>query len=60
MTAKPSHTELEAIFMQRDNFTAEEAAERLQEMRQFVSQGMDPEEVLAEEGLEPDYIFDLI
>jgi hypothetical protein len=58
--SKPAVTELEAIFMQRDNMTTEEAAERLEEMRQSVVDGMDPEEVLSGEGLEPDYIFDIV
>jgi hypothetical protein len=37
-----------------------EAREILQEMRARVMEGEDPEEVLYEEGLEPDYIFDLL
>lgn len=32
----------------------------IEEMRQEVIDGRDPEEVLYEEGFEPDYIFDLL
>jgi hypothetical protein len=32
----------------------------IDEMRERVATGEDPEEVLYEEGFEPDYIFDLI
>ncbi len=48
------------VFMHRDGDTREEAEERLAEMRERVAEGEDPEEVLYEEGLEPDYIFDLL
>ena len=37
-----------------------EAREILKEMRARVMDGEDPEEVLYEEGLEPDYVFDLL
>ena len=38
-----------------------EAAKRRRELIQMVLDGQDPEEVLEyEEGLEPDYIFDII
>ena len=40
--------------------TKEEAEIILAEMRARVNEGEDPEEVLYEEGLEPDYIFDLM
>jgi hypothetical protein len=40
--------------------TEEDAEIILAEMRARVNEGEDPEEVLYEEGLEPDYIFDLI
>lgn len=32
----------------------------ISEMREEVAEGRDPEEVLHEEGYEPDYVFDLI
>jgi len=38
----------------------EEALDRIREMKERIREGEDPEEVLYEEGLEPDYIFDLI
>ncbi len=50
-----------AILVSRDNLTLPEAQELLEEARQRVASGDDPEDVLAEEfGLEPDYLFDLI
>lgn len=53
-------TELEQIFMDRDGMTAAEARELRQEMMQRVWDGEDPEEILYEEGLEPDYVFDIL
>ena len=52
--------ELVRIFMERDGMTKEEAKEYVSDMRERVWEGENPEEVLAEEGLEPDYILDLI
>lgn len=43
----------------RRGMTDAQAREMLEEMRERVWEGEDPEEVLAEEGLEPDYVFDL-
>jgi len=48
------------IFMKRDELTKEEAEELVDEMKQRVADGENPEEVLYDEGLEPDYIFELI
>ena len=48
------------IFMNRDDLSQSEATVLLNEMRDRVSEGEDPEEVLYDEGLEPDYLFDLI
>lgn len=53
-------TEVEKILMDRDNLTAKEAKEWLNDMRKQVEDGEDPEEVLYEAGLEPDYIYDII
>lgn len=54
-------TEVEKILIERDGMSKEEAHVLLQEARERVLEGEDPEEVLREEfGLEPDYIFDLI
>lgn len=52
--------ELLQIFMDRDGMTRKEAKEYIAELRQRVWEGEDPEEVLYEEGLEPDYVFDLL
>lgn len=50
-----------AVLMQRDGLHLCEAQELLNDARQQVANGSDPEEVLLEEfGLEPDYIFDLL
>jgi hypothetical protein len=51
---------LKQIFMRRDNMTAEEADNLISEMREEVTAGVDPEEVLQEHGLEPDYMFELL
>lgn len=48
------------IFMKRDDMSKSEAVKYVNEMRERVYAGEDPEEVLYDEGLEPDYIFDLI
>ena len=54
-------SELRTVLMKRDKLTHEEADEIIREARMQVSEGEDPEEILADEfGLEPDYIFDLI
>jgi len=41
-------------------YTKEEAEEVISEMREAILSGEDPEELLHDEGLEPDYIMDLI
>ena len=46
--------------MEGQDLTLEEAQELRKEMRQRVKDGEDPEEVLYEEGLEPDYFYDLL
>jgi hypothetical protein len=49
------------ILMRRDGLSKQEAELSVQEARQRVTEGEDPEEVLQDEfGLEPDYIFDLL
>lgn len=53
-------TTIEKILIKQDGMTATEAHETLEELRQCVVEGEDPEELLHELGLEPDYIFDLI
>jgi hypothetical protein len=49
------------ILIRRDGMTAEEANAALEDAREQVAQGADPEQVLADEfGLEPDYFWELI
>ena len=52
---------LKQILMRRDGMSADEAQEMIDEARERVEEGEDPEEILHYDfGLEPDYIFDLI
>ena len=52
---------LKQVLMRRDGMTAAEARDAIDEARDLVRLGADPEEILADEfGLEPDYIFDLL
>lgn len=53
-------SELIQIFMERDSMSLSEANELLEDMRSEVADGADPEDVLYEYGLEPDYFFELI
>jgi hypothetical protein len=53
-------TELCLAIMNREDCTQEEAEELVQEMKERVRDGEDPEEVLFDEGFEPDYIFDIL
>lgn len=53
-------SELIQIFMRRDGMSLAEATEYVNELRERVLEGEDPEDVLYEEGLEPDYVLDLI
>lgn len=46
--------------MERDGLTAEEADKTIMEMKSRMYKGENPEELLFDEGLEPDYIFDLL
>jgi len=55
-----SSNELVKIFMERDEMTQQEAKEYVEELKERVAEGEDPEEVLYDEGLEPDYVFDLL
>jgi hypothetical protein len=49
------------VIMRRDQLTLEEATEQLNEAREAVEAGMDPEEACGYFfGLEPDYCFDLM
>lgn len=61
MMQKAEDTELARIFMMRDHMSRGDAAAKVEEMRSLVFwEGEDPEDLLWEEGLEPDYIMDLI
>jgi hypothetical protein len=53
-------TEVEKILIDRDGMTANEANAELKDMRNRVLEGEDPEEILYEIDLEPDYIFDIL
>jgi hypothetical protein len=48
------------IALTNKGYSKEEAEEIISNMREDVLAGADPEELLYEEGLEPDYIMDLI
>lgn len=52
---------LKQVLMRRDGHTEPEAQAAIEDAALLVSEGGDPEEVLASEfGLEPDYVFDLL
>ena len=52
---------LKQVLMRRDKLSASEAQELIEEARERVEAGEDPEEILHDDfGLEPDYSFDLI
>ena len=53
-------SELKKVLMERDGMTEEEANAEIVDMRNRVYEGENPEEVLYDIGLEPDYIFDII
>jgi Holliday junction resolvasome RuvABC DNA-binding subunit len=49
---------IEALINQ--GYSKSEAQEEIRDMNQRMHQGEDPEEILYEIGLEPDYVFDLL
>ena len=52
---------LVSIMMERDGMERDDAEDLLQDAREAVEEGEDPEEVLQDFfGLEPDYVYDLI
>jgi hypothetical protein len=52
---------LKEVIMRRDRLSSAEADELIDEAKQAVREGADPEEILHDEfGLEPDYVFDLL
>lgn len=49
------------ILMRRDGLTFDEAKELVEELKERVAAGEDPEELLHDElGLEPDYVMELL
>lgn len=48
------------VLMQRDGYSKSEALAEINAWRKDVSEGSNPEEVLFDNGLEPDYVFDLL
>lgn len=52
---------LKTTIMRRDGLSSEEADDMIEEAKQRIITGNDPEEILYEDFcLEPDYIFDLL
>ena len=52
---------LKEVIMRRDEISSDEADDLIEDARQAIADGDDPEEVLSEYfGLEPDYIFDIL
>ena len=51
---------LKEALMQGQGLTEKEAKHSIKEMKIMVLEGEDPEEVLYENGLEPDYIFEIL
>ena len=51
---------IKEILIRRDKMSPEDADELIEEMKEQVIRGADPEQVLIDEvGLEPDYIWEL-
>lgn len=48
------------VLMSRDGMSLVEAEQAIREMQDRVMEGEDPEEILYEINLEPDYVFDII
>ena len=53
-------TELHIAIMNREGISFTEANEVINEMKTRIREGENPENVLFDEGFEPDYVFDLI
>ena len=61
MTTPNQPSALVRVLMRRDGLTYEEASELVNEARERVLDGEDPEEILHYDfGLEPDYVYDLL
>ena len=53
-------SELKKVLMQRDELSSDEADDLIADMKQQVLDGENPDDVLYDIGLEPDYVFDLL
>lgn len=53
-------TALFKAMMTSGRYSQDEAIETISDMRAMVGEGADPEELLQDEGFEPDYIFDIL
>ena len=53
-------SELRQVLMDRDGMTASEAEIEIMHIRNEVANGANPEEILYEYGLEPDYVLDIL
>ena len=53
-------SDLKDVLMRRDGLTSAEADRLIAEMREEIYAGADPDDVLYDIGLEPDYVFDLV
>jgi hypothetical protein len=53
-------SDLHVALMNREGISFTEADEIVNEMKERFQEGEDPEELLYEQGLEPDYFFDLL
>ena len=54
-------TELQSILMERDDMSAKDALDTINDFRRRVRAGENPEELLHSElGLEPDFVFDIM
>ena len=52
---------LKQVLMRRDDLSSSEADAMINDAKEQVLEGADPEEVLRDEfGLEPDFIFDIL
>ena len=51
---------LKTILMNREEISENEAKEMIEEMKEMVYEGENPEEVLYDYGLEPDYFLEII
>ena len=56
-----ARSQLKRILMRRDRLSEDEADDLINEAKERVAAGEDPDDILHDEfGLEPDYIFDIL